>query len=401
MSLDEGIWDAVVVGAGPAGGVAAALLTERGWRVALVERAHWPRDKVCGGCLNAAAVRMLREMEMGDVLRGAGVLDGLHLHAGTGSLSLELPGGRGISRRQLDERIVERAVRRGCAFYSGVSAKLLKGNGGAPFRHLMVSGAKGTALVRARLVLACDGISGTLLEEEEWARWWVAGAAWFGAAATLADEDGRRVAEALAPRGIIAMHLAPGGYAGAVRYGGADRGVHVAAAMSPEMCRQAGGPGRMVAAILGERGGAIAAALHAARFSGTGLLTRRRKALAGHRVLAVGDACGYVEPFTGEGIAWALAGAREAAGFLGEIGAPAAWPMDAAEMWCARHRAIIGRRQRWCRVLRHLIRRQALCQAVLAMAAVAPQLHAAAGALAQRVSAGSTMSRARSQGELL
>jgi len=45
------LWDALVVGAGPAGSVSAALLARRGWRVLLVEKSDWPRDKACGGCV--------------------------------------------------------------------------------------------------------------------------------------------------------------------------------------------------------------------------------------------------------------------------------------------------------------------------------------------------------------
>jgi flavin-dependent dehydrogenase len=45
---------------------------------------------------------------------------------------------------------------------------------------------------------------------------------------------------------------------------------------------------------------------------GTLPLTRRTPRPAGHRVLVVGDAAGYVEPFTGEGMAWALATASAA-----------------------------------------------------------------------------------------
>ena len=49
-------WDAVVIGAGPAGSVAASLLARTGRRTLLVERATFPRTKVCGGCLAPAGV---------------------------------------------------------------------------------------------------------------------------------------------------------------------------------------------------------------------------------------------------------------------------------------------------------------------------------------------------------
>ena len=44
-------WDAVVIGAGPAGSI-ATLLALQSKTVLLVERQSWPRAKACGGCLN-------------------------------------------------------------------------------------------------------------------------------------------------------------------------------------------------------------------------------------------------------------------------------------------------------------------------------------------------------------
>ena len=65
-----------------------------------------------------------------------------------------------------------------------------------------------------------------------------------------------------------------------------------------------------------------------ARLRGTGVMTRRRSRLGGHRVLAAGDAAGYVEPFTGEGMAWAVRSAALAAAML--PGAGEAWPGELA-----------------------------------------------------------------------
>ena len=53
-------WDAVVVGAGPAGSMAALGLARAGAAVLLVDRATFPRPKVCGCCLNGAALAALR-----------------------------------------------------------------------------------------------------------------------------------------------------------------------------------------------------------------------------------------------------------------------------------------------------------------------------------------------------
>jgi menaquinone-9 beta-reductase len=338
MRIDDGSeWDAVVVGAGPAGSISAYFLARRGWRVLLLEKSRWPRDKVCGGCLNAAAVATLREIGLSGVLADAARLDRFLLHVGRKSLEVNLPEGVAISRTILDARLVNAAQESGVHFLAETAAKLDGANPGAPFRHLRLMNRQSSISVNARVVLACDGIAGTLLESEPWAAWRVARDAWFGVSATVDAQE-------LAERGAISMFVGRGGYAGAVVMppeGGTPSGVHVGAALDPQTCRAAGGPAELVSRIIG-------VSLKNVRFQGTGLLTRRRKNLGGHRVLAVGDACGYVEPFTGEGISWAVRGAKALVEILPQQ--PEKWSDAVIGSWQRRHAQIVH--THWCRTLR-------------------------------------------------
>lgn len=62
LSIDDAAntrWDIVVIGAGPAGATAARDSSRRGLRVLLVDRGRFPRSKVCGWCVNRAAIGLL------------------------------------------------------------------------------------------------------------------------------------------------------------------------------------------------------------------------------------------------------------------------------------------------------------------------------------------------------
>lgn len=56
------MFDAIVVGAGPAGSTAAAKLSQLGRRVLLLDRVSFPRDKTCGDAIQAGAIELLREL---------------------------------------------------------------------------------------------------------------------------------------------------------------------------------------------------------------------------------------------------------------------------------------------------------------------------------------------------
>lgn len=109
--------DATVIGAGPAGSAVAILLARRGWTVTLIEQHRFPRDKVCGECLSAMGVDVLRELGVAGIVRSAGasLLRTTWLHAAQGqSAEVELPRAMwGISRQALDALLLDAADRAG------------------------------------------------------------------------------------------------------------------------------------------------------------------------------------------------------------------------------------------------------------------------------------------------
>lgn len=56
------MYDVIVVGAGPAGSVTAAVLAQQGRQVLLLDKAGFPRDKVCGDCISWKSIRLLSDL---------------------------------------------------------------------------------------------------------------------------------------------------------------------------------------------------------------------------------------------------------------------------------------------------------------------------------------------------
>jgi 2-polyprenyl-6-methoxyphenol hydroxylase-like FAD-dependent oxidoreductase len=135
----------------------------------------------------------------------------------------------------------------------------------------------------------------------------------------------------------------------------------VAAAFDLAAVRQAGGPGALAAKVLGEVGLTVPLLLADASWHGTGPLTTRRARVAGERLFVLGDAAGYVEPFTGEGMAWALRSAVAVAPLA--LAAIHDWQPNLGRRWVSLQRTIVGRRQRVCRVLTSLLRYPTLAAA--------------------------------------
>src|SRR5205085_6540700 len=108
-------WDVAVVGAGPAGATAARELARRDCAVLLIDRAMFPRSKVCGCYLNANAQATLAAVGLGGLTTACGALPIHHLILGThgASARLPLPGGVLLSREAFDTALIRAAIAAG------------------------------------------------------------------------------------------------------------------------------------------------------------------------------------------------------------------------------------------------------------------------------------------------
>jgi flavin-dependent dehydrogenase len=143
------------------------------------------------------------------------------------------------------------------------------------------------------------------------------------------------------------------GYVGAVE--AEDGRVNVAAAFDAEFLRAQAGPADAICEVLARAGVRFdAASLATVGWAGTVPLTRSLARPAASRLLVLGDASGYVEPFTGEGMAWAFAAAESAVPVAGR--AMASWGRDIERTWVLDSARRAASQQRWCRLLALLLR---------------------------------------------
>ncbi len=118
--------DILIIGAGPAGSVAAAHLAPSGRRVLVIEKSTFPRHKVCGDCLNPIAWPILQRLDLADR-----ILTLPHAHAdaveflGTQGQRIRIPtppaassttGELMVTRHDLDALLITRATELGATF---------------------------------------------------------------------------------------------------------------------------------------------------------------------------------------------------------------------------------------------------------------------------------------------
>ncbi len=361
-------WDAIVIGAGPAGSVAARQLALSGRRVLLLDKKRFPRRKVCGACLNHSAVTLLEQIGLGDVVRECRgpEIQRFDLRAASRRLSLPLPTGRAISRAALDQRLVEAAILAGVTFQDGVVATVgnpiedrrivecwRAGGVSPPVDETVIDPNSTGGLtpparqkVFAKVVLAADGLGHPSLCGLADVREQVAEHSRLGAGCEVTDFPAE-----YAP-GVIHMAVGRGGYVGLVRV--ESGALNIAAAFDSRLVRDAGGPARAAATVLAQAGFPAIPALVEAEWLGTPVLTRSTTPVAAERLFVLGDAAGYVEPFTGEGIGWALASSVALAPIADQ--ACEGWQPVLAKAWSREHARIVRRRQRTCRMLAAILK---------------------------------------------
>jgi flavin-dependent dehydrogenase len=361
-------WDVIVIGAGPAGALAAHQLARCQLRVLLVEKRPFPRWKICGSCLNGAALKALEKAGLGDLLDGLGAagLGRIRLGLQGHRLELILPAGRSLSRSRLDLSLCEAAVAAGAVLRSPCEATVAGSTPAA--REVRLRSGADIQTTSARVVLLASGLGSPGLGPGLPIETRISPRARIGAGCEL-DAGVRGYGG-----GTIHMAIGRHGYVGLVR--NEAGALNLAAAFDRAHLIAAGGPAACAAEVLADAGFDPLPTVAAATWRATPALTRRSIPPAAERVLLLGDAAGYVEPFTGEGMGWALMGALAVVPVVLQGQQEQEWNRGLEQEWSRCHARLIGSRQRFCHALAFALRRPGLSRALLVAAGRWPALSA-------------------------
>jgi flavin-dependent dehydrogenase len=361
--------DVLVVGAGPAGAIAATVLARAGARVRVVDRAAFPRDKLCGDTLNPGCLALLRKLQLAGPLEGVGLdLAGMLL-TGEGGVAVEgrYPHdlrGRSILRRDLDWALLEQAIAAGALFEPGVlvrDALALERGGVRICEGVVVGSRESPRCLRAPVTIAADGRRSTLAfglglaRHPPRPRRWAIGA-YFEASKEDRPRSFGTLADSGAPDGIMGeMHIRRGRYIGVAPVPGGMTNVCL---VKPS----GGGDSALRNPESALRNELEADPVLRDRFAGArvvcppvvlGPLAVDATGDSVDGLLLAGDAAGFVDPMTGDGLGFALrGGALAAAAALRAL--EHGWAGVHAQLAVDRRRAFAGK-LRFNRALRSLV----------------------------------------------
>jgi flavin-dependent dehydrogenase len=297
-------FDVLVIGGGPAGATAALLLARAGRSVAVLEKARFPRRKVCGEFIAASAIRLIHEMGLGERFDAACGPPLERVAVWTPEAAFEAPipslrerSAHALEREALDAMLLERAAECGATVFQPAMALALFGAPGALVCRAAERRGGAAFEIEASLAIAAHGSwePGALATQPPRLR---------ASAHDLLAFKAHFRGASLAPN-TVALVPFRGGYAGVLERG--EGRATLAACV-----QRASLPGNAQALYesLAERVPRVRSAFERAvlegRWLAAGPLRPGLRPLYRNGVFALGNAAGEAHPVVGEGIAMAM-----------------------------------------------------------------------------------------------
>ena len=288
------MFDVAIVGGGPAGSSCAAFCAAAGLRTVILEREKFPREKVCGDCLNPSCWPIFRRLELAERVRGLphGKLSRVEfVGIGGRRVTVELPVGDdaeiAVKRSLLDQLLLERSRELGGTIFQSLTVTALSSPDPRTDHWLISAGDK---TFRARTLVAADGRNSTVAR--------LCGLRPRSAKERVALQTHWPVPPDFGDR--VVLEFRPEGYSGQAPVG--ERALNICLVSVP-------------ARIAPLRAWAEARFQIPPDHSWRTItpLTREPISPGQPGLFLVGDAARVVEPFTGEGIYYALASGELAA----------------------------------------------------------------------------------------
>lgn len=317
--------DALVIGGGPAGATAALLLARAGWKVAIVEKAPFPRRKVCGEFVSATTWPLLAQMGVaGALLPLAGPpVTRVGVFAGNARIASLLPApavgpgiavgwtGRALGREHLDAALLDRAIRAGAELWQPWS--LLRFDEDEERVHCLIgerASGRTTALAATVLIAAHGAWEPGLLPTQQRPDRTPRPGDLFGFKARFRD--------ATLPAGLMPLFAFPGGYGGLVN--GSDSELSLSCCIRRDTladvrrqwpgCSAGAAVLQHVTAACSGVADAVKDAMPDGRWLAAGPLSTGIRSFGGGRIVAVGNAAAEAHPIVAEGISMAIQSAH-------------------------------------------------------------------------------------------
>jgi len=366
--------DCIIVGAGPAGAIAGLVLARAGARVRLIDRTSFPRDKLCGDTVNPGTLALLARLGVAAPVEQRGLpVAGMRITGAHGiAVDATYPPplcGRAIVRRELDWLLLERAIAAGCELEAPATVRAALVDGTR--REARVVGVRlASHELRAGVTIAADGRRSSLAFDLGLARHPAQPRRWAVGAYVESSRHSHPAQPGAEWTGE--MHIRAGRYIGIAPLPGGTTNICLVKPSRPGDA-DLRDPGALLRreiaadAQLRDRFGD-------SRFVGPPVVLGPLAVDAGgggiDGLVLAGDAAGFVDPMTGDGLRFAVQG--------GELAARAA--LEALEHgWRGVHARLAARRReafagkhRFNRALRALVDSPHAVVAATASARVVP-----------------------------